>query len=299
VLFRSPQSICLIAPALEVEILKDNAGFDSLSQVIGCFESSQKSRGLEFPVVIVYRIPIENTSEVLNAYARATTRVIAIYDESSIYTLPRNEREIHPFYAELLKNPRFKKIASSKMDELIRALGWQLKHVPEAPFELYWNGILGAWIVPKNAHNKINTRLWESHLLLKAEYPIIIFWNDGHRPIFEVIYQSKARLGKRTSGGEVTLTQCERCGKTSLPDFKEENLQLCAHCKKSVQEVDKKILQSLQKCQDIINAPQQYTNDQKLQIGFNLIGLAAFERLETDKKEMLHHHILPRFPGKN
>lgn len=265
------ENIAVITSSREIKSMKGKGLFERIG-LLADIDTSQQVRGLEFPIVVVYGLDVWDSTLVINAYARATTRVIAIYNQA---VLSGAEQEKDLFAIHLKKNPVVSDALRAPWDFLLKNMNWSLLPVLDAP-NIYWHQNFGAWVIRVSRYMTIQEELWGAHLLLSTEYPVVLVRSDN-----EYLNVSQINLPNRTLSDSVRVNYlklasiCNLCGKYCFRDS--DGNTLCCHCSKKTLTPNPTINQK------ILSVP--------------LLSLQQFERLEDRRAELVSDHVKGYFGG--
>lgn len=290
-----PNSIAVLTSTSWLDHFKETSLLETLKKKVALVDTSSRARGLEYPVVIVCGIAINEHNELVNAYARATSRVIAIYHFMNFHDVSPNDPRLSPFLSEMLKKPEVRDAIQKPWEYTRKSLGWLMEPVPGAPFELYWNKSLGAWVMP-NADDTIAKKLWEAHFLRKTHYPSLRYSHPESKLTIFYSSQPERTFGSKVEQDTVDIIHCPLCGELAIQHQEEV---LCVHCKKTELTQMPILSPTIGESCDVIVSPQKYNATQKIRIGLHLMALAALEKLASEKKEIIISHVIGRFPSRN
>jgi hypothetical protein len=268
-------------------------GYAEKIRELADLDTSNRVRGLEFPFVIAYDMDVREVSLPINAYARATTRVVAIYSIWDLKLYERRDREQEPFIAEILKDPAVADAINSPWDFVIKNLGWQLTQVISKTSEVYWNHNLRSWLMRSGDGLTVNDELWLIHLLLTTDYPVCVVKSArGYLEISRHELVSKTLVDNQKAV-RLSVAVCDNCGSFSL---KNPHGAWCANCEHLVVHPIPKEKTLLSKCDEILSNPSGYKEEEKTNnLSLSLLSLAAISKIrEQDDYELIISHVARR-----
>lgn len=270
------ESIAVITNKRELALM-NKSGVSEKIKKLADLDSSEQVRGVEFPIVIAYNMDVWDTTLVINAYARATTRVVAIYRLS---TFPTKRHELHPFILELKKNPVISNIVDRPWGFIFESLNWKLLPALNYP-EIYWHESLGSWLMKTNHVLTLQEELWGAHLLLTTTCPVILAKVDTE-PLMAL--QVKLPDNRLSSSSKADIFRfgvaCNKCGKPSFRDG--QGAVYCCHCSY----IDK------------FPAPQTL-NDifEENTLSLPLLAIQKLDELYGDEYGLIYNHANSYFPS--
>lgn len=270
------QNIGVITTKRELAAMLKNGMADKV-KLFADLDSSERVRGVEFSIVIVYNMDVWNIALLINAYARATTRVIAIYGLS---TFPTINHEQHPFVTELKKNPLISDVIDKPWDFAVKNLNWKVSSVLDYP-KIYWHENLNSWLLKSDYALTLQGELWGSHLLLTSNFPVFLV-----RPDVQPFSASRIEaLSKRLLDSPSTnvfkfAAECKKCRKPCLED--QQGNVYCCHCTQV----------------SITPTPQEaeiFHENHKLSLP--LYALQLLESMNEEEYETIREHVISYFPS--
>jgi hypothetical protein len=253
-------------------------------------DTSTRVRGLEYPFVIAFDMGIQETSLLLNAYARATTKVIAIYSIWNLRLYEDSNAEKEPFIVELMKDPVIRDAIESPWNFALAHFDWQLIQVTALSVQIYWSQSLEAWLLHTKGHGQIAEELWLNHLLLTAIYPVVRVAAD-RGSLQASMYTLKSRLltdVRQHDGLQIVI--CDKCEGFSLK--RADGTSLCGRCNSKSHTVIPPELKNSEKCDHILTNPSKYALREKTdRLGLVLLSLAAINKLQEDERKLILSHV--------
>jgi len=226
---------------------------------------------VEFPIVIVYNLDVWDTTLAINAYARATTRVIAIYHQAALSGI-QQEKDL--FEIQLRKNPMVSEVLKAPWEFVLKHLNWNLLPIQNKP-DIYWNQNFGAWLIKSSRYLSIQEELWGAHLLLNTEYPVILVRADNdYLNVARISLPSKLLSDSAKVDYFKLASVCNKCGKYCFRDL--EGNVLCCHC------TYKLSARIPEETQQIFNSKPQ---------SLPLLSLQKIELLKGQKAELIIEHV--------
>ncbi len=270
--------------------LESIGALETLKDMVALIDTSERLRGLEFPIVIVYDIGFtEKTLLLINAYARATTRVIGIYSIWSLKLFENPNVEKEPFIVEVLKNPEIAEAVKNPWTYILKKLGWELHSVATLSGSIFWNISLGVWVVhTDNPAYRLEEQMWIAHLLLKTDYPVYyVRSGPGYLHISDNLI-SKKSLEEPISSTGIRIATCPDCGNLAVQ--KEEGNISCVNCMPHKHPLPP-VYTSLTECDRMISNPDKYTKDDKISMGLHLLSLCTLQKASPDLSQVIRHYV--------
>jgi len=264
------ETIAVITTSGQIKSMKSDGVYEKVV-ALADLDTSEKVRGIEFPIVIAYDLNIWDITLTINAYARATTRVIAIYNQRVLFGA-NEEKDL--FAVELRKNPVVSDVLKAPWDFLVKNMNWGLMTIVETA-NIYWHQNFNVWLIKASRYLNIAEEMWAAHLLLTTEYPVLIVKADN-----EFLEVSRIELANKSLLSSVKVNYlklasvCNDCGRYCFRDL--EGNVLCCHC----------VYQSL------IPKPKITSRvvDSKFP-SLPLLSMQRFEQLDEQKTKLLLNHV--------
>ncbi len=286
------QSIAVIASKSKIEALEKD-GLAKDIRELADLDTSTRVRGLEFPFVIAFDMPLNEASVIINAYARATTRVVAIYSIWNLNLYKSSEKETEPFIEEVLKDPSISDAINSPWNFALKNLNWSLIQVINSQIEIFWNENLGGWLIHTEEKSGIIDDLWLDHLLLSTEYPVYCI--NSARGYLGISYHQidKKLLTESDDTRELEIAICSECEKFKLRD--RELSHPCFNCSRRKFELPKTEKDRLMKCHAMLSRLADYSTEAKTELlDLPLLALASIENSRDEIKNLLLNHVPKR-----
>ncbi|MBA1190671.1 AAA family ATPase [Pseudomonas entomophila] len=235
----SPGDIVILMGAINSKFYVDLIGSKKLAT-----ENIAKFRGLEAPVVIVLGAESLDTAELFNAYSRATTRFVAIYN-----AVNPEWRGHQDFQARLRNNPdnasflmeaQYPLRIRSRVSEATPLISLGMMSI-DAMWAKTWNALV---IEIKTQDSQVH--LWIDYLQRVIMHPIFI-WYGATLSKFQMVEPVREEGVNSYCLHAVTLQNCKDCGGVT-PHLNSGN-SVCALCARAEarllpydQEVIKKVV---------------------------------------------------------
>ena len=288
----SSESIAVITKRSQYDKWSESNFISNIETFSAVVDTSSRLRGLEFPIVVVYNISVFDKLYLVNAYARATTAVIAIYSLWDLKFFERHKFDREPFFDEILKDPLIYEAVNSPWEFMLNRMGWEISPVITTSAKIYWNHNLRCWFVHSERVLNIADHFWLNHLLMSTEFPVFFLSTAGLLGISKYELSEKSFLSYlKLSSYRVSI--CEKCGKFSIEEASGDNY--CANCVYLETFPPPKDIRKIQKWEKIVSNPQKFSYNEKLSMGLSLLALAALNNLNDSQYKLL----LPYVEGKN
>ncbi len=279
-------SIAVITSKAYLEHL-EKRGFAERIREIADLDTSERVRGLEFPIVIAIGMDASDTSRIINAYARATTRVIAIY---TVFNIKNSEDEdyIELFAEQVIKNPSISSALNSPWDFLKSNFSWNLTPVLDNP-NVYWHQNFSVIVLRISDRMKIEDELLATNLLLSTDYPV---WKidsfPNHLMINQVELEIKSIVKTKTFTPITMAAICPSCGKYHVK--RSDGTVFCSHCHKA-----KAKIPDILKTQ--IENFRHFHNRSNALGKLPLLAYESFKNLNVQEHHRIDDHIVGHFVG--
>jgi hypothetical protein len=266
------QNIAVITTNGELAVMLQNGMADKVKQFAD-LDASERVRGVEFSIVIVYNMDVWDITSLINAYARATTRVIAIYRLS---TFPAINHEQHSFVLELKKNPLISEVIDRPWDFALRTLNWRVSLVSDYP-KIYWHENLSSWLIKTDHVFTLQDELWGAHLLLNSDFPVLLVRpNTQPFSVVRVASPTRRLLDSPSINTYKFAAECDKCGKFCLKD--QQGHTYCCHCTYT----------------STLPSPQKLAS---INASLPLFALQMLEKMSDEKCALIRKHVDSYFPS--
>lgn len=272
---------------------------EEVKTLAGTVDTSPRLRGMEFPMVIAYNMGFSGGRMYpINAYARATTRVIAIYSlwDLRLFEIPEWEQD--PFISALLENPELARAVNDPWAYLTDHLGWELVPVSTEKIALFWSPTMGAWVC-QSAGDRLSEEIWINHILFQTPYPVVICKTDrGFVGIRSYELPRPGLTGKQ----EQTIWKigaCPECEQLCVRE-QESGRPNCLRCQpgKSIS-FPSDLARRLAHDEQILQHPDRYNRSEKLSLGPHLFALGVLRTLPADQFAMLEQYVIRKVRHRN
>jgi hypothetical protein len=265
------ESIAVITSKAELKSIKTQELYEKIT-LLADLDTSEKVRGVEFSIVVAYNLDIVNDATLaINAYARATTRVIAIYRQMALSGIERDE---DLFTVELKKNLMVSQALKEPWEFILKNLNWSLLPVLSRP-PIYWHQNFGFWLIKTARSVSLQEELWGAHLLLNTKYPVILVKSENDFLNVSWLELPNKLLSDSVNVNDLRLASiCDKCGKYCFRNLQGE--VLCCHCAyKSLTPIPKEAASILNR--EFLSLP--------------LLSLRKFEQVEEYYKDSIREHV--------
>lgn len=176
----SPNSIVLICT--EYGKLSHQSFSEIESLGIKVF-SAARFRGLESPIVIIWAGNNSDTTSLLCAYTRATSRCIVIYDAFSM--VQGGYDSFGPILLELDKEKKIQLEARLGLTSTIfNSCDFSLVNVTHKTISLYWCPEWNGWIIYPQENNQIAELMWTYHLITTTHFSVYTWGIDDRNQLW-------------------------------------------------------------------------------------------------------------------
>lgn len=286
-------SIAVLTSHAGIQSLQRTSLLEQVQALAGAVETSSKVRGLEFPVVVTFDLPLNDAMQLVNAYARATTRVIALYDIWHLQSSDGESAKSNRLIVELLKNPQFAEALKNPLGYVLAALGWAVEEANDQDPKILWNNTLGAWVVVTEQRLPFPDKMWVPHLITRGKAPVISMETGFGWLLIDRYEHNNYSLDANPDGEGYTTVVCPNCNKLALRSrFGTE--VICAHCGFTQHHPLPTIVPPIRKQVDILRNPEAYTHDQKRGLGLHMLAMIAFRKQSPENQALLASHVASR-----
>lgn len=257
-------------------------------KVKGCY-SSARVRGLEYPIIICINISPDDEAQLISAYTRATSKVIAIYSVDMLNRIDNLER--YPFFRQILEKPEIISALKNSEALIMRSLGWRWSSInSNFPYKLKWIESIGMWLVEELEYHyedidkKIAHEIYQlfnqylSHLTNKPATNL---------PLSSLLPGSSLSFRILTpTHDSYYVLPCSRCNQLALvskpydlvsKQFKVSK-EICVHCDNPLPEAIPDLSQ-VKKEIDLFKNRNQASTDEKLALPPHLLAIGILESL--------------------